>query len=108
MVHLISSTPIMIAIKPVDFRKGIDGFVWMCQYELKQNPRSGTLFVFINRSGTMIRILVYEVNGYWLMTKRLSSGRFPNWPKNQSSITAIQASQLRKLLSGICDENRNN
>ena len=59
------------------------------------------MFVFFNRNGTKIRILVYEINGFWLMTKRLSKGRF-ELPKKGESITAIRAEELRKLLSGIC------
>jgi transposase len=39
-------------------------------------PRSGTLFVFINRNKTMVRSLIYDGTGFWLMTKRLSKGRF--------------------------------
>lgn len=108
MIHLTSDTPIMIASRPVDFRKGIDGFVGLCQYELKVNPRCGTLYVFINTNKTMLRILVYEINGYWLMSKRLSKGKFQNWPRSENAINPFQALELRKLLSGICNENRSN
>lgn len=101
MIHLTSETEIMLASKSVDFRFGIDGLAGLCEYELKQNPRDGKMFVFFNRNGTKIRILVYELNGFWLMTKRLSKGRF-ELPKKGESITAIRAEELRKLLSGIC------
>lgn len=107
MIHLTSETPIMIATKPIDFRKGIDSLAGLCEHELKQNPRSGTLYVFISGDGTKVRILVYEGNGYWLMTKRLSKRKFI-WPKNIKAISRIQAGELRKLLSGICNENRSN
>lgn len=99
MIPLTSETPIMLASKPVDFRKGIDGLSGLCENILKQNPRSGTLFVFISRDATKIRILAYEENGFWLMTKRLSSGKF-FWPKNGEILSNIEASRLRKLLSG--------
>ena len=48
----------------------------------------------------MIRILVYEHNGYWLMTKRLSKGRYRGWPRAGEPISALQAVQLRQLLAG--------
>ena len=99
MIHLTSETKIMLAAKPVDFRCGIDGLSGLCEYILKQNPRSGTLFVFISRDATKIRILAYEGNGYWIMTKRLSSGKF-RWPVNGEAISSIEAIRLRKLLSG--------
>jgi hypothetical protein len=44
--------------------------------------RWGTLFVFINRSKTMVRTLAYDGTGFWLMTKRLSKGKFQGWPKS--------------------------
>ena len=103
MIHLTSQTPILLAAKPVDFRKGIDGLSGLCEHILKQNPRSGTLFVFISRDRTKVRILAYEDNGFWLMTKRLSSGKF-NWPKIGQAISNIQSNELRKVLSGQVTE----
>ena len=100
MIPLTATTPIVLASAPVDFRAGIDGMVALCQHHLHQNPRSGTLYVFINRRSTMIRILVYEHNGYWLMTKRLSQGRFGGWPRASEPVSALQAVQRRQLLAG--------
>ncbi|QEP42476.1 hypothetical protein D5085_04605 [Ectothiorhodospiraceae bacterium BW-2] len=50
MIYLTEQTPVMIATAPADFRRGIDGFVALCQHQLGQQPRSGTVFAFINRS----------------------------------------------------------
>ncbi len=104
MIHLTSTTPIMFATKSVDFRKGIDGLSGLCEHVLKQNPRSGTLFVFVSRDATKVRILAYEGNGFWLMTKRLSSGKFP-LPKFSESLSTIDAQRLRKILSGLFNDN---
>ena len=100
MIPLTASTPIVLATAPIDFRRGIDGLVALCQSHLHQNPRSGTLYVFINRRATMVRILAYETNGYWLMTKRLSQGRYRGWPRAGEPVNALQAVQLRQLLAG--------
>lgn len=102
MIHLTATTPICIATAPVDFRRGIDGLAALCQ-QLQQNPRSGTLYAFINRSKTMIRLLVYESNGYWLMTKRLSRGKYHGWPKLDQPIRTCEAKQLRQLLSNLLE-----
>ena len=101
MIYLTEQTPVMIATAPADFRRGIDGFVALCQHQLGQQPRSGTVFAFINRSKTMIRLLAYENNGYWLMTKRLSKGKYRGWPRPAEPISAIKAQQLRQLLSNL-------
>ena len=98
MIRLTTETQVMLALNPVDFRRGIDSLSGLCQYELKQNPRSGVLFVFVSRDKTKVRVLVYEENGFWLMTKRLSSGRF-SWPESTKQLSPATAGQLRKILS---------
>lgn len=100
MIALQHDTRILLATRPVDFRKGIDGFVAVCRESLASDPRSGTYFAFINQSGTMIRVLAYDGTGFWLMTKRLSQGHFHGWPRGSSSLDAIEAKHLRVLLSG--------
>lgn len=101
MIHLTADTRILLATKPADFRSGIDGFVALCRHQLKQEPRAaGTLFVFINRRQTMVRVLRYDGTGFWLMSKRLSQGRFRAWPKAEHSVTPLAARQLKTLLTG--------
>lgn len=98
MIHLTAQTQILIATQPADFRCGIDGFVARCRNQLQSNPRSGTLFVFINRNKTMFRALAYDGTGFWLMTKRLSKGKFKGWPSDQTALNPVAAKQLRALL----------
>jgi hypothetical protein len=92
----------MIAITPVDFRRQMDGLIAHCRQALSAEPMSGTLFVFINRSKTMIRVLVYEGNGFWLMTKRLSRGTFTGWPNSQQALSPLSARHLMRLLQAPC------
>lgn len=99
MIQLTATTPIRLALEPTDFRLGIDGLVARCR-GLQQDPRSGTLYIFINRRKTMIRILAYDKNGYVLMTKRLSQGRYRGWPQEARAIGVLQAVELRRLLAG--------
>lgn len=102
MIQLTVNTPILLATQPVDFRKGIDGFVSLCQSVLQMSPRNGHYFVFINRSRTMIRLLSYDGQGYWLATKRLSKGHFQGWPDNAKIAChcPLLATELRSLLAG--------
>ncbi len=100
MIYLTSNSRIFIATQPADFRCGIDGLAAVCQQRLSSNPRSGSIFVFINRNKTMIRALTYENNGFWLMTKRLSKGKFRGWPRDNDVVQPMAAAQLRQLLNG--------
>ena len=63
---MIQATPhmkILYAVEPVDFRKGIDGLAAICRRHLETDPFSGCMFVFGNKSGTAIKILVYDLCG---------------------------------------------
>ena len=52
---------VLVAVEPVDGRKGIDGLVRLCQEKLAEDPFSGCVFVFLSRSGTTIRLLNYDL-----------------------------------------------
>ena len=98
MMSLTPNTLILVAVRPVDFRGGIDRFATLCRYQLAQSSTHGAVFLFINRRKTMVRILHYEHNGYWLMTKRLSHGQFSFWPDGNKPVSVLDATQLRALL----------
>lgn len=101
MIHLTTDTKILLATQPADFRCGIDGFAALCRHQLKQEPRSGTLFVFTNRRKTMLRALCYDGSGFWLMSKRLTKGRFQDWPRHPlGGVSPLAAKQLKALLTG--------
>lgn len=100
MILLTHDTPILLCLAPADFRKGIDGFVAVCRLQLSQDPRCGTVFMFINRARTMIRGLTYDGTGYWIMTKRLSRGRFQDWPSGSSTLSMASARELRLIMGG--------
>jgi len=100
MIMLTRETRILLGVQPADFRKGIDGFQGVCRAALDHDPTDGTLYVFINRAGTMIRALAYHESGFWLMTKRLSRGRFTGWPVSGEPVSSTSAQALRELLAG--------
>ena len=81
MIQLTAQMRILVAVDPVDFRRGIDGLCGLCRATLSADPLSGAVFVFRSRSGTAIKILAYDGQGFWLCQKRLSQGRFQHWPR---------------------------
>jgi len=80
MIQLAPQMRILVATEAADFRKGIDGLCRMCRDVLHSDPFSGFVFVFRNRSGTSVKLLMYDGQGFWLCQKRLSQGRFRWWP----------------------------
>jgi transposase len=85
MIQITPHMKIFLAYGNPDFRCGIDGLAAVCKEQLKQDPFSGALFVFRNRKGTTIKALLYDGQGFWLMMKRLSSGKFHWWPRSPAS-----------------------
>ena len=85
MIQITPQMRILVAIEPVDGRKGIDSLARLCQDKLQADPFSGCLFVFRSRRGTSIRILVYDGQGFWLAQKRPSQGRFVWWPSGKEA-----------------------
>src|SRR2546425_234788 len=66
MLQLSPQTRILLATEPVDFRKGIDGLAAVCRQQLREQPLSGAVFVFRNRTATALKLLVYDGQGFWL------------------------------------------
>jgi transposase len=72
----------------------------VCRRQLQADPLSGWLFVFRNRRGTAIKALVYDCQGFWLMQKRLSAGKFRWWPTSATESSRILAvHELQVLLA---------
>jgi len=94
MIQITAQMRVLVAIEPVDGRKGIDSLVRLCQDQLVEDPFSGCVFVFRSRRGTSIRLLTYDGQGYWLAQKRLSQGRFVWWPAPESADHAAAAKPL--------------
>lgn len=85
MIQLTPHHTILLAVQPIDFRKGIDGLVGLCKNILTQNPFSGTVFVFTSKRRHSVKLLVYDGQGFWLITKRFSQGKLPWWPSPTST-----------------------
>ena len=99
MIQLTPHMRILVATKPADFRKGIDGLAALCRKELRSDPMSGTVFVFRNRRGTAIKLIVYDGQGFWLCQKRLSKGRFNWWPTDGNSrLRQLAVHELQLLI----------
>ena len=99
MIQITPQMRILLAVEPVDFRRGIDGLARLCREAMSADPFSGAVFVFRNRRGTAVKLLTYDGQGMWLCQKRLSKGRFQWWPQNGiQPICGLDAHQLQLLL----------
>ncbi len=96
------ATKIYVAVEAVDMRKGFDGLYGLVRDQLGQDPLSGYLFLFSNRTRTRLKALVWDGSGLWVCAKRLEKGRF-RWPtasEKQRSVT-MRAEELAMLVNGL-------
>jgi transposase len=99
VIQITPQMRILVAVETIDFRNGIDGLARICKEVLKNDPFSGCLFVFRNRRRTAIKCLAYDAQGFWLMQKRLSSGKFRFWPEAAATAKRLEAHELQVLLA---------
>lgn len=101
MIQITPQMRVLVAIEPVDFRRGIDGLAQVCRAVLKEDPMSGAVIVFRNRQAKAIKILLYDGQGFWLCQKRMSSGKFRHWPAAPGGlVSALWAHEFHVLISG--------
>lgn len=98
MLQITPQMRILVAVAPVDGRKGIDTLAQLCREQFQDDPLSGCLFIFRSRSKTTITCLCYDGQGYWIAKKRLSQGRFKWWPGEGGS-QQLEAYQAQLLLA---------
>lgn len=98
MLQITFEQNIFIATKAIDFRNGIDGIIAICRQILKNDPFSGHVFIFRNRLLTSVKVLTYDGKGFWLCQKRLSSGKFKQWPQSFDEVKVLSPSQVMALL----------
>ena len=91
---------VLIAIKPVDFRKGMDGLAALVAADLKLEPFSGIVYVFRSKRADRVKLLFWDQTGLVLVTKRIEDGRF-RWPAIQDGVMRLSPAQLSALMEGL-------
>jgi len=79
MIAVPAGVRVLVATKPVDFRKGGDGLVALVRETLGQDPFSGTVFVFRSKRADRVKMVAWDGSGLVLLWKRLENGAF-KWP----------------------------
>jgi transposase len=103
MLSFTGSLKVFVALEPCDMRKGFEGLTGLVAEKLKEDLRSGALFVFSNKRHTRLKVLYFDATGLWLMTKRLEQGTF-SWPRSseiQSAKMQLTPEALALLTDGI-------
>jgi len=98
----ISSARYYLYREPTDMRKSFDGLCGLISSRLGQDPRSGDVFIFLNKRRTLIKLLRWEPGGFVLFYKRLESGTFElPLAKSTSLSQSMEYGQLAMMVDGF-------
>jgi transposase len=91
---------IWLAVAPVDMRLGADGLSLQVQQALRASPCDGSAYLFRNKRGNRLKLLVWDGNGVWLCQRRLHRGGFA-WPKPGEPLFSLTLEQWDWLVAGV-------
>lgn len=101
----VSNRRIFLATEAMDMRRGIDRLAGWVESHLSADPYAGDMFVFLSRNLQRVKILVWDMSGYWLCMKRLESGRFSRPRKRVletgEAAVSLSPAELGLLFEGI-------
>jgi transposase len=95
-----TSVRVLVATRPVDFRKGMDGLAALVQEELKADPFSGVIYVFRAKRADRVKLLFWDGTGVCLLAKRLEGSKY-RWPRIEDGVMRLSPAQLSALLEGL-------
>ncbi len=91
---------VLVATKPVDFRKGAEGLAALVRERMHTDPFSGVVYVFRAKRADRVKLIFWDGSGVVLVSKRLENGKF-RWPMIDDGVMRLSAAQLQALLEGL-------
>jgi transposase len=91
---------VLVATKPVDFRKGAEGLAALVCETMKADPFSGAVYVFRAKRADRVKLIYWDGTGVCLFAKRLEDGKF-RWPSVQDGVIRLSAAEFSALLEGL-------
>ena len=100
MILDLSKTRIFLRPGYTDLRKASNGLTVIVQEEMKEDPFSGSVYIFCNRERKLLKAVYWDRTGFWLCQKRLEKEKYP-WPCTSEEAKELNAEELKMLLAGI-------
>ena len=91
---------VMVATKPVGFRKGAEGLAGLVRETMRADPFSGSIYVFRAKRADRIKLIFWDGPGVCLFAKRLEDGEF-RWLKIEDGVMRLSAAEFSALLEGL-------
>lgn len=100
MIGPAGNVRVLVATRPVDFRKGADSLAALISAEFGGDPFSGVIYVFRAKRADRVKLIWWDGTGLCLMAKKLEQGGF-RWPGIREGVMRLTAAQLGALLEGL-------
>ena len=110
MINVPSGARVLLATRPVDFRKGAHSLAALAQEVLAEDPFSGAVIVYRAKRSDRLKILVWDTSGLVLVWKQLQQGSFrwpPTWTADEAAAgrvrRVVRSPMLMPLLVRLTD-----
>jgi transposase len=100
VISIPSGVRVLVATRPVDFRKGAHGLAALAAEVLGEDPFSGAVIVFRAKRADRVKILVWDGSGLVLVWKQLPQGVF-RWPPVMEGVMRLSAVEFAALFDGL-------
>ena len=100
MLGLGAATRIFVATGGTDMRLEFDGLYALVVGQLKEDPRTGHLFLFSNKRRDRMKVLFFDGNSLWVCARRMEKGRL-HWPTSENGRVQLTREEFALLIGGI-------
>ena len=100
MITIPAGTRILLATRPVDFRKGGHSLAALAQEVLAEDPFSGAVIVYRSKRADRVKLLVWDQSGLVLVWKQLQQGSF-RWPPITDGVVKLSPVAFAALFDGL-------
>jgi transposase len=100
MIGIGSGLRVLVATRPVDFRKGTEGLANLARSMGHDIAVPGTVVVFRARRADRVKIIAWDGSGLVMLWKALGEGAF-RWPPVSDGVMQLTSTQLAALIEGL-------
>ncbi|MBV8159041.1 MAG: IS66 family insertion sequence element accessory protein TnpB [Dyella sp.] len=100
MINIPAGARVLVAARPIDFRKGAHSLAALAAEVLGENPFSGVVIVFRAKRADRLKILVWDTSGLVLIWKQLQDSTF-RWPPVMDGVMKLSAVEFAALFDGL-------
>ena len=100
MITIPAGARVLLATRPVDFRKGAHSLAALAQEVLAEDPFAGAVIVYRAKRSDRLKILVWDISGLVLVWKQLQQGSF-RWPPIMDGVMKLSPVEFAALFAGL-------